>query len=357
MKKREAREVLSEYKGLTTKRKTFLLILVLLIIAVIFLRTLKGGPLASFEDSLKAFMSYFGFNVGQVSELAKTAVWSIRLPRSLFAFMAGCALGVAGAIMQVVVRNPLASPYTLGISAAAGFGAALAIVLGVGVMTTSGSLIIIVNAFIFAMIATIIVLGISALRGATPESMILAGIAMLYLFSSLTSLLEYLSETYALRDVVFWLLGDLGRYTWEKIGIWFMILLISMPIIMAKLWDYNLLMAGDDVAKGLGVNVKVLRLSSMALASFITAAVICFTGVIGFVGLVGPHMVRMIIGADNRYVIPASALAGGLLLEVADILAFEVMPPTVLPIGIITSLMGVPLFLYLLLRRGRREVW
>ena len=136
-----------------------------------------------------------------------------------------------------------------------------------------------------------------------------------------------------------------------------MILFISMPIIMVKLWDYNLLMAGDEVAKSLGVNVKVLRLSSMALASFITAAVICFTGVIGFVGLVGPHMVRMIIGADNRYVIPASALAGGLLLEVADILAFEVMPPTVLPIGIITSLMGVPLFLYLLLRRGRREVW
>ncbi|MHC1597777.1 MAG: FecCD family ABC transporter permease [Methermicoccaceae archaeon] len=289
----------------------------------------------------------------QVSELTTRVVWHIRLPRILMGILAGMGLGIAGAAMQVVLKNPLASPYTLGIASAAGFGAALAILLGQGFF---GNYLVAGNAFIFALLSSAIIVGIAKHRGATPEVMILAGIAMMYLFSACTTLMEYFADPDAVKEVVFWMVGSLGRSGWDKLTILFFVLVIGIPILLLMSWDFNLMGAGDETAMSLGVNVGRVRTMAMVMASLIVASIVCFTGTIGFIGLVGPHITRMVIGGDNRFVLPGSALIGGLLLAGADVVAQHIVPPVIIPIGVMTAFMGVPLFFYLIMRR-RREYW
>ncbi|MHC1588812.1 MAG: FecCD family ABC transporter permease [Methermicoccaceae archaeon] len=289
----------------------------------------------------------------QVSELTTRVVWHIRLPRILMGILAGVGLGIAGAAMQVVLKNPLASPYTLGIASAAGFGAALAILLGQGFF---GNYLVAGNAFIFALLSSAVIVGIAKHRGATPEVMILAGIAMMYLFSACTTLMEYFADPDAVKEVVFWMVGSLGRSGWDKLTILFFVLVIGIPILLLMSWDFNLMGAGDETAMSLGVNVGRVRTMAMVMASLIVASIVCFTGTIGFIGLVGPHITRMVIGGDNRFVLPGSALIGGLLLAGADVVAQHIVPPVIIPIGVMTAFMGVPLFFYLIMRR-RREYW
>ncbi len=289
----------------------------------------------------------------QVSELTTRVVWHIRLPRILMGILAGMGLGIAGAAMQVVLKNPLASPYTLGIASAAGFGAALAILLGQGFF---GNYLVAGNAFIFALLSSAIIVGIAKHRGATPEVMILAGIAMMYLFSACTTLMEYFADPDAVKEVVFWMVGSLGRSGWDKLTILFFVLVIGIPILLLMSWDFNLMGAGDETAMSLGVNVGRVRTMAMVMASLIVASIVCFTGTIGFIGLVGPHITRMVIGGDNRFVLPGSALIGGLLLAGADVVAQHIVPPVIIPIGVMTAFMGVPLFFYLIMRR-KREYW
>ncbi|MEA2074924.1 MAG: iron ABC transporter permease, partial [Euryarchaeota archaeon] len=281
-------------------------------------------------------------------------VWNLRLPRILMGILAGIGLAIAGTTMQGVVRNPLASPYTLGIASAAGFGAALAIILGAGFV--AGQYLIIANAFVFALLSAFIIYGLSRHKGATPETMILAGIALMYLFSAMTGILQYFGEEKAVTEVVYWMFGSLGRASWDKLFLVFVILAVCIPLLMLKSWDLNTLGAGDESAKSLGVNVEQTRVICFILASLVTAGIICFTGTIGFIGLVAPHMCRMVIGGDHRYLIPASGLFGAVLLLAADTLARPPIAPTILPVGLVTAFMGVPLFLCLILRR-RRGYW
>jgi iron complex transport system permease protein len=186
--------------------------------------------------------------------------------------------------------------------------------------------------------------------------MILAGIALMYLFSAMTGILQYFGEEKAVAEVVFWMFGSLGRASWDKLPFVAVILALCIPILMLKAWDLNTLGAGDESAKSLGVHVDQTRAICFILASLMTAGVICFTGTIGFIGLVAPHICRMAIGGDNRYLIPASGLFGAVLLLSADTIARQVLAPTILPVGLVTAFMGVPLFLYLILRR-KREYW
>jgi len=281
----------------------------------------------------------------------ENVVWSLRMPPILLGILAGIGLAIAGTTMQAVVRNPLASPYTLGIASAAGFGAALAIILGEGFV--GGQYLIIFNAFIFALLCSLFIYGISRYKDATPETMILAGIALMYLFSAMTGILQYFGEAEAVAEVVFWMFGSLGRATWDRLLLVFIILAVCIPLIMLKSWDLNTLGAGDESAKSLGVNVEQTRVVCFLLASLVTAGIICFTGTIAFIGLVAPHICRMVIGGDNRYLIPASGLFGAALLLCADTLARPPISPTILPVGLVTAFMGVPLFLYLILRRKR----
>ena len=186
--------------------------------------------------------------------------------------------------------------------------------------------------------------------------MILAGIAIMYLFSALTSLLQYARKTEQVHEVVFWMMGSLGRSSWETVGMVITILVLCLPFLIIKSWDLNALGAGDETAQSLGVNVERTRVIYMMLSSLITASIICFTGTIGFIDLVAPHITRMAIGGDHRFLLPGSALVGALLLLGADTLARTILAPVVLPVGIMTSFLGVPFFVYLFLRR-RRTFW
>ena len=286
--------------------------------------------------------------------LADVCVWNLRLPRILLGIVAGIGLGLAGAVMQAILRNPLASPYTLGISSGAGFGASLAILAGAGLV--GGKYLIIGNAFVFALLVSFIILGLSSRKGATPETMILAGIAMMYLFGAMTTILQYFGEAEAVKEAVFWMVGDLNRASWSVVTIVSVVIALCAPYLMAKSWDLNVMGAGDETAKSLGVNVKRTRVTTMIVATVMVATIVCFTGTIGFIGLVAPHMTRLAIGGDNKYVLPVSGLLGAVILISADLVARRIIAPVILPVGAVTAFMGAPLFLYLIMRR-RREYW
>ncbi|MCC4770476.1 iron chelate uptake ABC transporter family permease subunit [Methanosarcina sp. DH2] len=286
--------------------------------------------------------------------LADVCIWNLRLPRISMGIVAGFGLGVAGCVMQALLKNPLASPYTLGISSGAGFGASLAILTGAGII--GGDYLVIGNAFIFALLCSFIILGLSNRKGATPETMILAGIAMMYLFAAMTTILQYFGEAEAVKEAVFWTVGDLDRASWPRVTIITGALVCCFPLLMFKSLDLNLMAAGDETAASLGVNVKRTRIILMAVTTLLVACIVCFTGTIGFIGLVAPHLTRIVIGGDNRFVLPVSGLFGTLLLISADLVARRVLAPIILPVGAITVFMGAPLFLYMIMKR-KREYW
>ena len=285
---------------------------------------------------------------------AESVVWQLRLPRIVLDIIAGFGLGSAGCVMQAILRNPLASPYTLGISSGAGFGASLAILAGAGIV--GGEYLIIGNAFVFALLISFIILGLSSRKGATPETMILAGIAMMYLFSAMTRILQYFGDADAVKEAVFWIVGDLEGASWSVVMIVSVAIALCTPYLLAKSWDLNVMGAGDETAKSLGVNVKRTRITTMIVSTVMVATIVCFTGTIGFIGLVAPHITRLAIGGDNRYVIPVSGLLGAVILITADLVARSIVAPIILPVGAVTAFIGAPLFLYLILRR-RREYW
>ena len=295
------------------------------------------------------FPSYF-----QTNDFLDTIVWKLRLHRVAMAIFAGMGLAVAGAAMQGILRNPLASPFTLGISSAASFGASLAIILGAGFV--GGQYLIIGNAFIFTMIASLAVYGLAKYRGISPETMVLAGIAIMYLFSAMTSFLQYVGHAEQVHEVVFWMMGSLGRSSWDKVAIIALVTVACSLILMRLSWDINTLGAGDETAMSLGVNVELVRVLGMMLSALITASVICFTGTIGFIGLVAPHITRMVVSGDHRFLLPASGLFGALLLLGADTVARTIMSPVILPVGIMTAFMGVPFYRYLFMKR-RKSFW
>ena len=280
-------------------------------------------------------------------------VRSLRLPIALMAAVVGAALGMSGAVMQTILNNPLASSYTLGISAGAGFGAALAILTG-AMLPFPEAWAVPIAAFLFAGIACAAVAGVGQMRGATPELLVLAGIACLFLFQALLSLLQFLASPEALQQIVFWLFGSLLRSTMPKVGIVTLVLLATIPVLLADAWRMTALKLGDDRARALGVRVDALRLRAFVIVSVLTGAAVAFVGTIGFVGLVAPHVARMLVGEDQRHLLPASAVAGALLLSAASVVSKLVIPGTVFPIGIVTALIGVPFFFWLVLaaRRG-----
>jgi len=292
---------------------------------------------------------------------ASTIVMNIRLPRVLAAVIAGAGLAAAGVVMQSVLRNPLSSPYTLGISHAAAFGAAFAITsLGAGSLShlISDSVVVrnpyavTVCAFLGAMMATAGLLLVARYRSSQPEVMILVGVALAALFTAGTTFLQYFSSADQIAAIVFWTFGDVGRATWSDLALIAAIVIPSLIYFVIARWDYNAIDAGDETAHSLGVHVERVRTVAMLLSSLITAVVVSFLGIIGFIGLVSPHMVRRIIGGDQRYLLPASCITGAILLLGADMVARLIISPAVLPVGVLTAFLGAPLFIYLLIGRN-----
>lgn len=285
----------------------------------------------------------------------RVVIWDIRMPMALMAVTVGGCLSLAGAQMQTILANPLASPFTLGLSAAASFGAALAMVLGVALFPGALALMVPINAFVMAMMAALLIFGLSTLRGVTVETIVLLGIALVFTFNAALALLEYFASEQALAAVVFWTMGSLTKASWTKVAVTAAILLICTPLFARRAWALTAIRLGETRAAAMGVPVRRLRLETLLLVALLAAVPVSFVGTIGFIGIVGPHIGRLLLGEDQRFFLPGSILAGALILSATSVLSKAILPGAVLPIGIITALVGVPFFATLIFTHGRRS--
>ncbi len=307
-----------------------------------------GPSTFAFADVLRGL-----FAPASLPQAHQVILWEVRLPYAVMAALVGASLGMAGAEMQTALNNPLASPFTLGVSAAAAVGASAAVVSGFTLLAFGENLAVPLCAFAGAACATALIQLLAGRQGATVDTVVLFGIALLFSFEALLWLLQFIADSNALQQIVFWTMGSLGRSTWTKIAIVGAVLGACMLWSASQAWALTALRAGEDQARSVGIPVERLRLVTLLRVSLMAATALSFTGTIGFVGLVGPHIARMLLGEDHRYYLPGSALAGALMLSLASILSKALIPGVVLPIGIITALVGVPLFMALVLRQRR----
>lgn len=353
--KPEEIKIIAGYIDIYTKltwRKSLFIVCLLAVLAVTAIAAISiGAATLDLGESVTALLSSV-FPV-ESSNFARTVILDLRLPRILLAILAGLGLGVSGAVMQGVLRNPLVSPYTLGLSSGAACGAALAIVFGARA-AIFGSYLTVASAFIFGLLTMLFVLGFSKIRATSIETLVLAGVALGYLFSAIISALKYASGNEQLREIVLWLMGDISGANWQCILTILPIIIIFTVIAMRYSWDLNIMGAGDEVATSLGIKVDRIRIINLFIAAILTASIIAYTGIIGFIGLVSPHICRLIIGNDHRFLIPSSGIMGALTLVISDTICRTVIQPTEVPVGIITAMIGVPFFLYLLMRKRRR---
>ncbi len=343
-------EAAESYVKLAGRRRFWLFALGLLLLLCLLLDLLTGPAFLSPTAVFEALLDLEG-----AERMTRVIVWDIRLPMTLMALLVGMALGVAGALMQTILANPLASPYTLGFSAAAGFGAAVVIFTGISLPLLPG-LTLPLAAFLGALLATALVYAFASLRRMSPEVMVLAGIATLFLFQSLQSLVQYLAAPEVLQAIVFWLFGSLLKASWSNLPIVAAITLCCCALLVRDLWKLTALRLGEERAAALGIAVRPLRTKIFVLVALLTAGAVAFVGTIGFVGLVAPHIARMLVGDDQRALLPLSAIAGALMMSGASILSKVISPGAVVPIGIVTAIVGVP-FLFGLILRGRRQHW
>ncbi|MDY6831357.1 MAG: iron ABC transporter permease [Thermodesulfobacteriota bacterium] len=349
-------QVPEEYTAYIGRKLFFLAGLMAAAVLLMVMAVSLGAVRIPAAEAVRAF-----FGLGEDERFA-LIIRNIRLPHALAALLAGAGLAVAGAAMQSILRNPLGSPFTLGVSQAGAFGAAFSVmILGAGAMqSTQAGAVSVINpwlttllAFIFCMITSLIIIAIGRIRGASPEVLVLSGVALGALFSAATMFLQYFADDIQLAAMVFWTFGDVGRAGWPEV--WFMAVVVAGALLffMFNRWNYNAIDAGDETARSLGVRVERVRMTGMLVASLITAVIVSFLGIIGFVGLVCPHIVRRVIGDDHRFLLPASALTGACLLLAADIGARLMLAPRMLPVAILTAFFGAPMFLYLLIGRRR----
>lgn len=345
--RREA--VLVAYDRQTVRRAAIVTGLVAILIASFLIDLATGPSSLGAADTLRAILW-----AGEASRSALVIIWDVRMPAAAMAVLVGVALSLAGAEMQTILNNPLASPFTLGVSSAASLGAALAIVLGIGIPGVPGSWIVTGNAFIFAFASVLLLQGLTGLRGAGVDSLVMFGIALVFTFNALVALIQFVASADALQQLVFWGMGSLTRANWESIAILGLVTACTVPFSLGSSWKLTAMRLGEDRARSFGVNVARLRFFSLFRISLLAATSVAFVGTIGFIGLVGPHIARLLIGEDHRFFLPASALTGAVVMSLADIASKSIAPGVIVPIGIVTSLVGLPVFFSLILRRRER---
>ena len=340
----------SAHRALGRRKRLVLLALLMLTVAVFVADVMVGGAGMGLTSLLRALFTPWATPAVDVR-----IVWDIRLPMSLTGLLVGAALAVAGAQMQTILDNPLAEPYTLGISAAAGFGAALSVVIGVTALPLGSVLGMAGSAWTFAMLACAVIVVFGLVRQANPEAVILLGIALVFLFSALLSLMQYVANEAQLQQVVFWTLGSLGRAGWPQIALLATVLVLIVPLFARASVTMTAFRLGDARASALGVRVQRVRILTLIGVSLLAATAVALSGTIGFVGLVGPHVARMLVGEDQRHFLPASLLCGSCLLVAASLVSKLLVPGVIVPVGIITSIVGVPVFVLLILTNRRRS--
>lgn len=313
------------------------------------------GDLASGASGMSLGRLLSGlFDPAALSATEQVIIWNVRLPYALMAVLVGAALALAGAEMQAILDNPLASPFTLGVSSSAALGASLAIAYPLGVAWLEPGVQIPLMAFVFACLSVLLLQSMARLRGAGVESLVLFGIALVFSCNALVSLLQLLATEDVLQQLVFWTLGSLARANWRKLGMLALVVAVVLPFSLRAAPALTLLRMGEERARSFGVDTRRLRVASLLRISLLSATAVAFVGTIGFIGLVGPHIARLLVGEDQRFLLPASALVGALLLSLSSIASKLILPGVIVPVGIVTALVGVPIFVVLVFRRGRR---
>ena len=340
-----ANENIDELYRRNRRKSIGFLILLSITLLLTILLSLRAG---SYETPIgELIKGLFGMSADRKINIV---VQNNRLPRILTAILAGGGLGLAGCILQAVLRNPLASSSTLGVSQGATFGAAFAIVV-LGAHDRYG---IGLCAFLGSVAVALVILGLSKFRQVSPEAIVLAGVAISSMFTGATTLIQYFADEVQLSTLVFWTFGDLGSTGWGDLGSMALVVLVLCVYCFAHRWDYNAFLSGEETAISLGIRVKRLTLGGMVLCCLCSSVVVSHVGLISFIGLVAPHITRMVVGNNHVYLIPGAALGGAVLLLLGDLFARTVISPVILPIGAITSFLGGPLFLYLLFKGGKK---
>lgn len=335
--------ILSAYQGKVRWRVAILVLLVLMCLGALVLDLITG------PSSLTAAQVWGGLlDPSSVSNAQRTIIWNVRLPYALMAMLVGAALSLAGAEMQAILNNPLASPFTLGVSSAASFGAALAIVLGISLPFVPTEWMVSLNAFIFALGSVLLLQVMTRLRSSSVETMVLLGIALVFVFNALVAFVQFASSQAALQQLVFWSMGSLSRATWSNVGVLALVLLLVVPFSLMSAGKLTALRLGEDRARSFGINVGRLRFMALLRVSLLAATSVAFVGTIGFIGLVGPHIARLMLGEDHRFLLPGSILTGALIMALASATSKVLIPGVLLPVGIVTSIVGVPVFLLLI---------
>lgn len=340
------KEEVFRYKENTRKKLLIIIGGLCLCIISFLMEVLLGASEMPVPEILKAL-----FCPGSVDKISRVIVWQMRLPVAVMGIVVGASLGLSGAVMQTILNNPLASPYTLGLSAGAGFGASIALTTGLGALAVLGNFLVPMCAFVFALMACMGIYFISKVKRFTSGIMILAGIGMVFFFEAGQSFLQYMASPEELSNIVFWTFGSLMKANWSNVTMIAVVFLLAFVFVFTKSWKMTAMSIGDERAKSMGINVERLRMQMFIMISLLTATAVAFVGSIGFVGIVGPHIARILLGEDQRFFIPMSALGGAAILSIASVVSKIIVPGAVFPIGILTSLIGVPVFFALILRK------
>lgn len=341
-----ARQALAGYRALVRRRAAVLAALGIATLAAFWFDLLTGPSGLSAAQALQGLVE-----PASLDDAERVILWQVRLPAAVMAVLVGAALALAGAEMQTILNNPLASPFTLGVAHAAAFGAAVGIVMGAGLPGVPADWVVSVNAFAFAFAATLLLQAVAGVVGASAQTLVLFGIAIFFTFEALVKLMQFVASEQALQQLVFWTMGNLTRADWSRIGYVALAILAVAPFSFAASWPMTALRLGDERAQSFGIRVGRLRLLSLLRVAVLTSFAVAFVGTIGFTGLVGPHIARLLIGEDHRLLLPGSMLAGALLMSLASIASKTIVPGVLVPIGIVTALIGVPFFIWLVLYR------
>ncbi|MDR2854809.1 MAG: iron ABC transporter permease [Methanomicrobiales archaeon] len=342
------------------RRNLVVLFLFVLILFASFVYALQAGSYALSYGHIFDIIVQALFHSDDSAPLSaeQIVILGFRLPRIMLAILTGMSLAVAGCVMQALLRNPLVSPFTLGLSSAASFGAAVAIVFGAALTSVipilSENAVIVGFAFLFGWLSVLFIYAISKMKGSSSVTLILSGVVIGYIFTAGVMVLKYITNDEKLREITLWLMGGMWGANWDAVLVVAPITLVCLLWLESKAWDLNTLSAGDDVAKNLGVDVEWLRFTGLFVSTLASSACLAFTGIIGFIGLMAPHIGRMLIGNDNRYLIPCSACIGAVILLLSDTVARTIFMPVEIPVGVIMYIIGGVFFMFLILRGHHR---
>ncbi len=346
----DSQSIMQGYHTSVFKKLVFIIVCV---VAMFIAAGLSLGTGQYHIEFLECYRIVFDHITGNVQDkMLDYFVVDQRLPRIIVGIATGAGLAACGCVMQSLMKNPLADPYTTGISSGASFGATMAMTMGITI--GAGAYAITMNAFVFALIPMVVIVAVSKLNNSSPVTMIMAGIAIMYIFNAITSLMKLIADPDSLQALYNWQVGTLADIdSWEGVLLIVAVVIAGVIILQFMTRTLNILSTGDDSAKSMGLNVDAIRRALLLLITLVVATVVSFTGLIGFVGLVAPHIGRLFVGSDNRYLLPSSAFFGATLLVIADLVGRNILSHGELQVGIITAFIGGPLFLYLIIKQQR----